>query len=59
MTGRREKPKSRGGLGRAIRYLTHYKGYAVLPYLFLVVATLAQLAVPKLIGNIIDAVTEG
>jgi ATP-binding cassette subfamily B protein len=55
----REKRESRGGIGRSIRYLTHYKGYALLPYLFLVVATLAQLAVPKLIGNILDAVTQG
>jgi ATP-binding cassette subfamily B protein len=37
----------------------HYKREALLPYLFLLVATLAQLAVPKLIGNIIDAVTSG
>jgi ATP-binding cassette subfamily B protein len=55
----REKGESRSGIGRSIRYLTHYKGYALLPYLFLVVATLAQLAVPKLIGNILDAVTQG
>jgi len=56
---KREKRESRGGMGRSIRYLSHYKGQAVLPYLFLVIATLAQLAVPKLIGNIIDAVTQG
>jgi ATP-binding cassette subfamily B protein len=31
----------------------------VFPYLFLVVATLAQLMVPRMIGNIIDSVTEG
>jgi ATP-binding cassette subfamily B multidrug efflux pump len=55
----REKRASRGGVARAVRYLTHYKGQAILPYLFLIVATLAQLAVPKLIGNIIDAVTNG
>lgn len=59
MSRKREKRASRGGVGRAIRYLTHYKGQALLPYIFLVVATLAQLAVPKLIGNIIDAVTNG
>jgi ATP-binding cassette subfamily B multidrug efflux pump len=44
-------------LGRAIRYLAHYKGAALLPYLFLLVATISQLAVPKLLGNIIDTVT--
>jgi ATP-binding cassette subfamily B multidrug efflux pump len=59
MSRRREKRESRGGIGRSIRYLTHYKGQALLPYIFLVIATLAQLAVPKLIGNILDAVTQG
>jgi ATP-binding cassette, subfamily B, multidrug efflux pump len=59
MSRRREKRASRGGVGRAIRYLTHYRGQALLPYIFLVVATLAQLAVPKLIGRILDAVTSG
>jgi ATP-binding cassette subfamily B multidrug efflux pump len=44
-------------LGRAIRYLAHYKGAALLPYLFLLVATISQLVVPKLLGNIIDTVT--
>jgi len=47
------------GIGRAIRYLTHYKGQAVLPYLFLIIATLSQLAVPRMIRNVIDAVTSG
>src|SRR5512133_2418393 len=47
------------GIGRAIRYLTHYKAQALLPYLFLIIATLSQLAVPHMIGNIIDAVGKG
>lgn len=47
------------GIGRAIRYLTHYKTQAALPYLFLIIATLSQLAVPHLVRNIIDAVTSG
>jgi len=55
----REKGKSRGSLGRAIRYLSHYKSQALLPYLFLIIATLSQLAVPRLVGNMIDAVTTG
>jgi len=46
-------------MGRAIRYLAHYRNQAALPYLFLVVATLAQLAVPRLVRNMIDAVTQG
>jgi ATP-binding cassette subfamily B protein len=48
----------KGSLGRALRYLTHYRSEAALPYLFLLIATLAQLAVPKLIGNIIDTITK-
>lgn len=44
---------------RAVAYLGHYRWQAVLPYLFLIIATLSQLAVPKLVSNIIDAVTNG
>ena len=47
------------GLGRALRYLTHYKSQAVLPYLFLIVATLSQLAVPRMIRLVLDAVSRG
>lgn len=47
------------GIGRAIKYLTHYGRQAVLPYIFLVIATLSQLAVPRMIRNVIDAVTSG
>ena len=54
-----EKRPGAGSIGRAIRYLTHYKGDAALPYVFLVIATLAQLAVPAMIANIINAVTSG
>ena len=46
-------------LGRAIRYLGHYRSLAILPYLFLVIATTAQLMVPRMVRNIIDAVTQG
>ena len=59
MSSMRARPTSqKGALGRALRYLTHYRGEAALPYLFLLIATLAQLAVPKLIGNIIDTITK-
>jgi ATP-binding cassette subfamily B protein len=54
-----QEPKSRGAIGRAIRYLFNYKWNATLPYLFLIVATLSQLAVPRMVRNIIDAVTSG
>lgn len=59
-TVRRTKdPKSKGAIGRAIRYLFKYKWNAALPYLFLIIATLSQLAVPRMVRNIIDAVTSG
>ena len=51
------RPMNNRSLGRALRYLTKYKGEALLPYVFLLIATLAQLAVPKLLGNIIDTIT--
>ncbi|HEX5808195.1 MAG TPA: ABC transporter ATP-binding protein, partial [Anaerolineales bacterium] len=47
------------GIGRAIRYLTRYKRQAALPYIFLIIATLSQLAVPRMVRNVIDAVTSG
>ena len=46
-------------LKRAIRYLGHYRSLAIMPYVFLVIATAAQLMVPRLVGNIIDVVTRG
>lgn len=46
-------------LSRAVKYLAYYRWQALLPYIFLVIATLAQLMVPRLVGNIIDAVTQG
>ena len=56
---RPERTKSKGGMGRAIKYLTSYKRQAALPYLFLIIATLSQLAVPNMIRRVIDAVTSG
>jgi len=53
------RPAQKPALGRAISYLARYRGLAVLPYLFLVIATLAQLMVPRLVRDIIDAVTHG
>jgi ATP-binding cassette subfamily B protein len=48
-----------GSVTRAARYLWRYKAQAALPYIFLLVATLAQLEVPRLVANIINAVTNG
>ena len=65
----KEKRKQRGGhgemamsprgLGRAIRYLFRYEREAGIAYGALFIATLAQLAVPQLKLNIIDAVPDG
>ena len=49
----------KGALKRAVKYLGNYRRQAYLPYMFLIVATLAQLAIPRMIRNIIDAVTSG
>ncbi len=48
-----------GGLGRAIAYLGAQRKSAILAYVALALATLAQLAVPQLVQNMIDAVTDG
>ncbi|MBK8026246.1 MAG: ABC transporter ATP-binding protein [Chloroflexi bacterium] len=53
------RPRSSGGLGRAIRYLGRQKRTNIPAYLALVVATLAQLAVPQLIQNMINSITQG
>jgi ATP-binding cassette subfamily B multidrug efflux pump len=44
---------------RAIGYLGRQRSAALIAYGALVVATLAQLAVPQLVQNIIDAITRG
>ncbi|MSP14984.1 MAG: ABC transporter ATP-binding protein [Chloroflexi bacterium] len=48
-----------GNLGRAIRFLGHYPKVAIFAYLALFISTGAQLVVPQLVQNIIDAVTKG
>ena len=55
----RRQRSSFKGIGRAVRYLTRYGRQAALPYIFLIIATLSQLAVPRMIRNVIDAVTSG
>jgi len=46
-------------LGRALGYVSHYRGTAAIAYGSLLIASLAQLAVPWLVRQIIDAITEG
>ena len=53
-------PRERGSfkhLGRAIRYLGHYKRTAMIAYASLFLSTAAQLVVPQTVQNILDAVT--
>jgi ATP-binding cassette subfamily B multidrug efflux pump len=64
MRGRKDRANPGGvsaknSIGRALEYLTHYNRQAALPYLFLIVATLSMLAVPRMVRNVIDAVTNG
>jgi ATP-binding cassette subfamily B protein len=42
-----------------VQYLARYRWQAIIPYIFLIIATLAQLMVPRMLGNIIDAITRG
>lgn len=44
---------------RAVRYLGHYRRDAILAYATLLIATVAQLLVPQMVQNMIDAVTNG
>ncbi|NDJ53809.1 MAG: ABC transporter ATP-binding protein [Chloroflexi bacterium] len=46
-------------LGRAIRYLGNHKRSTILAYGALFIATIAQLAVPLMIQNMINSVTRG
>ena len=58
-TGSSGQRTSFAPLGRAIRYLGHYRKIAVIAYVSLFIATAAQLVVPQLVQNIIDAITNG
>lgn len=53
------RPTSKGGLSRAIRYLGRQRRSVVIAYTALIIASLAQLAIPKLVQNMIDSVIYG
>ncbi len=55
----RDANAPRGGLRRSLSYLSRQRGAVMAAYGALVLATLAQLAVPQLVQNMIDAVTQG
>lgn len=70
VTKRRGRRRGQGAAGerppsgfpqlmRGVRYIGRFRGMALIAYGSLVVATLAQLAIPQLIQNIIDAITNG
>ncbi|MGA2821232.1 MAG: ABC transporter ATP-binding protein [Anaerolineales bacterium] len=46
-------------MGRAVGYIWPYHGQAALPYIFMLIATLAMLEVPQMVANVINAVTNG
>lgn len=54
----RERPNFQN-LGRAIRFLGHYRNITLAAYVALFLSTGAQLLVPQLLQNILDAVTRG
>ena len=56
--GRGERP-NRGALGRALKYLSRYRSILLVAYGALLIATLAQMAVPTLVRSLIDTVTGG
>lgn len=62
MTRTEGKPRQRGGfaeLRRAIGYLGHYRRTALLAYGALILSLGAQLLVPQMVQNMLDAVTRG
>ncbi|HEX2906067.1 MAG TPA: ABC transporter ATP-binding protein, partial [Phototrophicaceae bacterium] len=54
-----KRPRGNGGLGRAIRYLGKHRRTTLIAYFALLIASIAQLGVPKLTQNMISAVTNG
>jgi len=53
------KISGKGGLLRSIRYLGKQRRTTLFAYGALIIATLAQLAVPQLVQNMINAITRG
>jgi len=46
-------------LGRAVRYLWHYRRATLIAYVSLVISLVAQLLVPQMVQNMLDAVARG
>lgn len=56
--GKRERPDFKN-LMRAVRFLGHYRKITILAYVALFLSTFAQLLVPQMVQNILDAITGG
>ena len=56
--GKRGRPSFKN-LGRAIRFLGHYRSVTILAYVALFLSTGAQLMVPQMVQNILDSITHG
>ena len=59
MPRRGREQLNKAALGRSIRYLGKHRRATVVAYAALVIATLTQLAVPKMVQRMIDSVTNG
>lgn len=57
--GRGARPRGKGGLRRAISFLGRHRRSTMMAYGALVIATLAQLAVPQLVQRMIETITKG
>ncbi len=56
---RQERGSGDSTLGRAIRYLGHYRRATIIAYAALIIATLAQLGVPELVQNMVNTTANG
>jgi ATP-binding cassette subfamily B protein len=56
--GKRERPSFKN-LRRAVRYLGHYRNITIAAYVALLLSTGAQLMVPQIVQNILDAIQRG
>src|SRR5258708_7355703 len=54
-----QRPKGNGSLKRALSYLGKHRRTTFFAYGALLVATVAQLLVPQMVQNMVDAVTKG
>ncbi len=51
--------KKNAGLSRAIKYLGNHPVTSLMPYIYVLIATLSLLLIPSMVKNVLDAVTRG